>query len=117
LLQCLLLMMISVEVAMLLLLLLLANSHDYIACCCCCCCSVWEVAMASVPWAGQMMGGIMHSVMLQGQRLQFAPGVPKVSRAVARDCSSNVFDYVELCCTEACTWHLDVSPHHVSVNV
>jgi hypothetical protein len=42
---------------------------------------VWEVAMAAVPWAGQMMGAIMHTVMVLGQRLQFGPGVPQVSRS------------------------------------
>ncbi|WIA09496.1 hypothetical protein OEZ85_008896 [Tetradesmus obliquus] len=47
---------------------------------------MWEVVMAAHPWKGMMMGEIMSQVMVEGQRLQFGPMVPKAYAAIAQQC-------------------------------
>ncbi|WIA29581.1 hypothetical protein OEZ86_012073 [Tetradesmus obliquus] len=47
---------------------------------------MWEVVMAAHPWKGMMMGEIMSKVMVEGQRLQFGPMVPKAYAAIAQQC-------------------------------
>lgn len=42
--------------------------------------------MAAHPWKGMMMGEIMSKVMVEGQRLQFGPMVPKAYAAIAQQC-------------------------------
>ncbi len=42
--------------------------------------AVWEVFAAAHPWKGMTMGEVMTAVMIEGRRLIWGPGVPKVRR-------------------------------------
>jgi hypothetical protein len=43
-----------------------------------CVIAVWEVFAAAHPWKGMTMGEVMTAVMIEGRRLVWGPGVPKV---------------------------------------
>jgi hypothetical protein len=61
-----------------------AAGLPHCACVCVCVCvpAVWEVFAAAHPWKGMTMGEVMSAVMIEGKRLVWGPGVPKVGAAV-----------------------------------
>lgn len=61
-----------------------------------CCCAgfviaVWEVFAAAHPWKGMTMGEVMTAVMIEGRRLIWGPGVPKVGAPPLGQEGSRVF--------------------------
>lgn len=57
-------------------------THEVSSLLACCCAgfvtAVWEVFAAAHPWKGMTMGEEMTAVMIEGRRLIWGPGVPKV---------------------------------------